>query len=194
MYKPFYEFIRQILPEFKIDVAVVEPLLESRKVYKGEFLFREGDVCDFVGLTLSGCLRTFFLKDAKELTLFFHAEHQPLGDYESFRKQRPACFSCQAIEDSEVLLVNHQVIHAFEVAPDGRHTFSDVIAENDLVVTRGTFSGTYSGEIMGIPPTGKQVTFSVIHIDRVMNGKIVEHWGQGDTMALMQQLDVVPKY
>ncbi|MBD2694241.1 ester cyclase [Anabaena catenula] len=78
--------------------------------------------------------------------------------------------------------------------PDGRHTFSDVIAENDLVVTRGTFSGTYSGEIMGIPPTGKQVTFSVIHIDRVMNGKIVEHWGQGDTMALMQQLDVVPKY
>jgi CRP-like cAMP-binding protein len=120
MYKPFYEFIRQILPEFKIDVAVVEPLLESRKVYKGEFLFREGDVCDFVGLTLSGCLRTFFLKDAKELTLFFYAEHQPLGDYESFRKQRPACFSCQAIEDSEVLLVNHQVIHAFEVAPDGQ--------------------------------------------------------------------------
>lgn len=120
MYEPFYEFIRQLLPEFKIDVTLIEPLLESRKVYKGEFLFREGDVCDFVGLTLSGCLRTFFLKDAKEFTLFFHSEHQPLGDYESFRKQRPACFSCQAIEDSEVLLVNHQVFHVFEVAPDGQ--------------------------------------------------------------------------
>ncbi len=120
MCKPFYEFIQQLLPEHKIDVTLVEPLLVSRKVYKGEFLFREGDVCDFVGLTLSGCLRTFFLKDAKEFTLFFHLEHQPLGDYESFCKQRPASFSCQAIEDSEVLLINHQVFQVFEVAPDGQ--------------------------------------------------------------------------
>ncbi len=74
--------------------------------------------------------------------------------------------------------------------PNGRHTFEDVIAESNQVVTRGTFSGTHFGEFMGISPTGKQVTFSVIHIDRVMDGKIVEHWGQGDTMALMQQLGV----
>ncbi|NEQ19578.1 MAG: ester cyclase [Microcoleus sp. SIO2G3] len=79
--------------------------------------------------------------------------------------------------------------HAF---PDGCHTFEDVIAEGDKVVTRGAFSGTHQGEIMGILPTGKQVKFSVIHIDRVMDGKVVEHWGQGDTMALMQQLGVVP--
>ncbi|WP_414551143.1 ester cyclase [Anabaena sp. CCY 0017] len=71
---------------------------------------------------------------------------------------------------------------------DGRHTFEDVIAERDLVVTRGTFSGTHSGEIMGIPPTGKLVKFSVFHVDRVIDSKILEHWGQGDTMALMQQL------
>ncbi|MBH8552463.1 ester cyclase [Nostocaceae cyanobacterium CENA357] len=73
---------------------------------------------------------------------------------------------------------------------DGGYTFEDVIAESDQVVTRGTFSGTHSREFMGIPPTGKQVTFSVIHIDRVMDGKIVEHWGQGDTMELMQQLGI----
>jgi predicted ester cyclase len=76
--------------------------------------------------------------------------------------------------------------------PDGRHTFEDVIAEGDKVVTRGMFSGTHQGEIMGILPTGKQVAFSVIHIDRVIDGKVVEHWGQGDTMGLMQQLGVVP--
>jgi len=120
MYEPFYKFIQQLLPEFKIDLALVEPLLESRKVYRGEFLFREGDVCEFLGLTLKGCLRTFFLKDAKEFTLFFHLEHQPLGDYESFCKQKPACFSCQAIEDSEVLIVNHQLFDVFEVAPNGQ--------------------------------------------------------------------------
>ncbi len=75
--------------------------------------------------------------------------------------------------------------------PDGRHTFEDVIAEEDKVVTRGTFSGTHHGDLLGIPPTGKQVTFSVVHIDRLVDGKIVEHWGQGDTLAIMQQLGVV---
>lgn len=120
MYEPFYKFIQELLPDFKIDLALVEPLLESRKVYSGEFLFREGDVCEFLGLTLKGCLRTFFLKDGKEFTLFFHPEHQALGDYESFCKQQPACFSCQAIEDSKVLIVNHQLFDVFEVAPDGQ--------------------------------------------------------------------------
>ncbi|MEA5603835.1 ester cyclase [Nostoc sp. UHCC 0252] len=79
---------------------------------------------------------------------------------------------------------------------DGYHTFEDVIAEENQVVTRGIFCGTHQGEFMGIPPTGKQVKFSVVHIDHVINSKIVEHWGQGDTMALIQQLGVVisPKH
>lgn len=80
----------------------------------------------------------------------------------------------------------------FAAFPDGRHILEEVIAEDDKVVTRGTFSGTHRGELMVIPPTGKQVEFSVVHIDRLVNGKIVEHWGQGDTLAMMQQLGVVP--
>ena len=80
----------------------------------------------------------------------------------------------------------------FTAFPDGRHVLEDVIAEGDKVVTRGTFSGTHQGELMGIPPTGKQVSFSVIHIDRVVDGKVVEHWGQGDTLAMMQQVGAIP--
>jgi predicted ester cyclase len=80
----------------------------------------------------------------------------------------------------------------FTAFPDGRHCLEEVIAEDDKVVTRGIFMGTHQGELMGILPTGKQVKFSVVHIDRVVNGRIVEHWGQGDTFAMMQQLGVVP--
>lgn len=120
MYEPLRLFIEQISPQFKIDWMLVEPLLKARKLSKGEFLFREGDICKFVGLTQKGCLRMFFLKDGKELTLFFHPENQTFGDYESFRLQSPACFSCQAIEDSEVLILNQQVIEVLEVAPDGQ--------------------------------------------------------------------------
>ena len=85
-------------------------------------------------------------------------------------------------------------IMMFAAFPDGRHILEEVIAEDDKVVTRGTFSGTHQGELMGVSPTGKQVKFSVVHIDRVVNGKIVEHWGQGDTLAMMQQLGVVPPF
>ena len=58
-------------------------------------------------------------------------------------------------------------------------------------MTRGIFQGTHQGELMGIAPTRKRVTFSVIHIDRLENGKIVEHLGQGDVRSLMQQLGVM---
>ena len=120
MSKVLDSWIQQVFPQCQVDLTLVEPLLKSRRVDKGEFLFREGEVCDFVGLTLKGCLRTFFLKDGKELTLFFHPEQHTLGDYESLRRQRPACFSCQAIENSEVLIVNAQVIEVLEAVPDGQ--------------------------------------------------------------------------
>lgn len=76
--------------------------------------------------------------------------------------------------------------------PDGKHTLEDVIAVEDKVVTRGTFSGTHQGELLGIPPTAKQVKFSVMHIDRIVDGKVTEHWGQADMLGMMQQLGVVP--
>ena len=79
----------------------------------------------------------------------------------------------------------------FAAFPDGRHILEEVIAEGDKVVTRGIFKGTHKGKLMGISPTGKQVTFPVIHIDLVENGKIVEHWGQGDIQGLMQQLGIM---
>ena len=78
----------------------------------------------------------------------------------------------------------------FAAFPDGQHTLEEIIAEGDKVVSRGTFCGTHRGELMGMPPTGKQVTFAVIHIDRIVDGKIVEHWGQADVFGMMQQLGV----
>lgn len=79
----------------------------------------------------------------------------------------------------------------FSAFPDGRHILEEAIAEGDKVVTRGIFKGTHRGELMGIAPTEKQVTFSVVHIDRIENGLVVEHWGQGDVRELMQQLGIM---
>ena len=76
--------------------------------------------------------------------------------------------------------------------PDFKATIDDIVAEGDKVVIRQTWSGTQKGEFMGVPPTGKSVSFGVIDIIRVAGGKAVEHWGQMDSMGMMQQLGVVP--
>lgn len=72
--------------------------------------------------------------------------------------------------------------------PDLRLTIDDMIAEKDEVVFRITIRGTHQGELMGVPPTGKQVTMTAIDIARFEDGKIVEHWGQMDALGLMEQI------
>ena len=76
--------------------------------------------------------------------------------------------------------------------PDLEVAIDDMIAEGDKVVVRSTWSGTHKGELMGIPPTDKSVSFGVIDIIRIAGGKFVEHWGQTDEMGMMQQLGVIP--
>ena len=80
-----------------------------------------------------------------------------------------------------------EIYNAF---PDGRHTFTQVIAHRDKVTTCGFFTGTHLDTFRGLPATDKPVRFSIMHIDRVSYSKIVEHWGQGDSLSLMQQLGI----
>jgi predicted ester cyclase len=72
--------------------------------------------------------------------------------------------------------------------PDFRYTIEDEIAVGDRLVHRLTARGTQKGEFLGVPATGKQATWSEIHIARIANGKVVEHWGSVDQMGMLQQL------
>ena len=72
--------------------------------------------------------------------------------------------------------------------PDTQVTVEDMVADGDKVAVRTTARGTHMGEFMGVSPTGKQITISGMDITRFAEGKIVEHWGLVDAMAMMQQL------
>jgi len=72
--------------------------------------------------------------------------------------------------------------------PDWHETGEDMVAEGDKVVMRRTATGTHQGELEGIPPTGRQVTFTMMVIFRFADGKIVEAWWSYDMLGLMQQL------
>lgn len=83
----------------------------------------------------------------------------------------------------------HMMMTWMPAFPDGQDRIEDQIAEGDTVVTRWTFMGKHRGEFAGVAPTGKEVSFSGIFIDRLEDGKIVEHWDEADILGLMQQLE-----
>jgi steroid delta-isomerase-like uncharacterized protein len=75
--------------------------------------------------------------------------------------------------------------------PDVKITAEEVFGERDLVAVRWTGRGTHQGELMGIAPTGKQVTVTGISISRhADDGKIVEEWSNWDALGMMVQLGV----
>ena len=87
-----------------------------------------------------------------------------------------------------------QLIPALWTAfPDQHYSLEDLIAEGDKVVIRYTFRGTHQGAFMGVPATGKVVTFTGIYISRIAGGKFVEDWESFDSLGLLQQLGAIPQ-
>ncbi|WP_448044294.1 ester cyclase [Bradyrhizobium liaoningense] len=79
----------------------------------------------------------------------------------------------------------------FKAVPDFKYNLKKVVAEGDLVWAYGTYSGTQTGDWLGISATGKAYTFDAVDIFRVENGRLAEHWDVLDTYGLFKQLGVV---
>jgi steroid delta-isomerase-like uncharacterized protein len=68
----------------------------------------------------------------------------------------------------------------------------DVIGEGDRVAVRLTARGTHKGDFMGIPAAGKSYEIAEIHIFRLEDGLIAEHWHVADMLGMMKQLGAMP--
>jgi len=75
--------------------------------------------------------------------------------------------------------------------PDLHYTIDDAVEGGDRIVHRLTASGTMKGEFAGMPATGKYATWNEIHIGRVVNGRLTEHWGVIDQLSMLIQLGVI---
>jgi steroid delta-isomerase-like uncharacterized protein len=75
---------------------------------------------------------------------------------------------------------------------DARFTIDDMIAEGDRVTVRLTASARQVGPFMGLPASGRTYTIDEIHIFRIRDGRISEHWHQFDQLGMMRQLGALP--
>jgi predicted ester cyclase len=76
---------------------------------------------------------------------------------------------------------------------DLRVAIDHQFTEGDYVATRVTIRGTHDGELMGTPPTGREVEFTGLTVSRCRDGRIVEEWELVDTVGLLRQVGALPE-
>lgn len=79
-----------------------------------------------------------------------------------------------------------------EGLPDFRMEFPETLLAGDRMVLRWTVSGTHTGSLRGLPPTGRALRFSGVAIERVAGGRIVEEWVEYNPLVILQQLGLAP--
>ncbi|HJV14878.1 MAG TPA: ester cyclase [Propionibacteriaceae bacterium] len=81
----------------------------------------------------------------------------------------------------------------FAAFPDVQVSIDSMCGEEDRVWVRITMRGTHRGMFMGMPGTGKTFAATTLNEVRLEDGKVVEEWGVTDTLAMMQQLGLLPE-
>jgi predicted ester cyclase len=133
---------------------------------------------------------------SKQLTapvnLFYDAyavRHDTTAAREVFVDGATIHWQSQAMDAQAYEQVGQMFLTGF---PDLTYRIDEQLVADDTVVTRGTWSGTNTGSLMGMPATGKSFRAIGVVIDRVVENKIVERWEVGDVLGLMQQIGLAP--
>ncbi len=97
-------FYQQLLPSMNEESwAITESVLSVRSFRKGDFIVREGSVCNYVSYLNHGLVRMYYHVDGKDKIISFCNEGNYISDYQSFLTRRPALTFIQALEDTEVV-------------------------------------------------------------------------------------------
>lgn len=87
--------------------------------------------------------------------------------------------------------IKQHVLDWVNAFPDLQFTIEQTVASADRVASHITMRGTHNGAWMGVSPTGKQISLTMIVIHRIDALKIVEDWVLVDSLGLFQQLGLV---
>ena len=86
-----------------------------------------------------------------------------------------------------------EMVEGYRNALSGlRVTIDQQFTDGDYVTTRYTVTGTHDGDLMGTPPSGKDVAFTGITVSRCESGRIAEEWEITDVVGLLGQIGALP--
>lgn len=101
-------------------------------------------------------------------------------------------FGLDGVGAEAVQHVKAAMVDVRRMMPDIRFTIEDSVESGDTIWVRVRAQGTATGPFFG-PPSGRPVDFTVIDVARVVQGRIVEHWGVPDRFAMLAQTGVLDR-
>ena len=107
---------------------------------------------------------------------------------DDFVSHRPPPGADEAYADRDSIVAYVRGLH--EAFPDLTATIHGLVAEDDMVTARLTFSGTHEGAFLGVEGSGTAVSFDSLVWFRVEDGELAEAWGVTDTLDLVHQLGI----
>lgn len=112
--------LKQLAPLSSADKELIVSSFTHRSLAKGEFFLREGNRCKQVGFLNQGLVRYFVYKNDEESTFEFTKEGDFIADYSSFNRQTISLQNIEAIEDCELLVIDHAKLqHLFQHTTHG---------------------------------------------------------------------------
>ena len=78
--------------------------------------------------------------------------------------------------------------HMRAAFPDMRHTIEAELSEGEFIACVMNVQATHMGSFMGITPTGREVRFMLLWIERVVDGKVLQHWALPDFLSIFRQI------
>ena len=109
MFEIFSSYLKEKAGLTDEELDQVRVVTVNRKLRKRQYLLQEGDVCHYNCFVVKGCLRNYRVsEDGNEHILRFAIENWWLSDPESYNNDTPSKNNIDALEDSELLLIEKQ--------------------------------------------------------------------------------------
>jgi CRP-like cAMP-binding protein len=129
------EHIHQIIALLQPEKEWVENAFKKIELYKGDFLIKQGKVCDQVAFVVSGKLRNFYIDDAgNEVTCFFVTADSFVSAFTSFLTNTPTHENISALEDTVLRVISKKDIEELSVLIPKMQIFRRIIAENLFII------------------------------------------------------------
>lgn len=151
MYPTLKTYIDRYVKLNSAEYELLEPFLKFRKIKKKEYLLKEGQICNARYFILKGCFRSYYIDDnGTEKVIHFGVENWWMTDYDSLTTQKSSHLNIQAIEDSEVLVLDTNSFENLCVKLPKMERFFRIIAERTFVASqrRIHYMFSYTGEEM----------------------------------------------
>lgn len=131
----FKQFLTQITPITDKEFADTISFFAEHKLKKGDYFVNQDKVCRNIAFIVKGTLRTYYINDnAEERTSCFCTENNFTTSYKSFILQQPSTFILQAIEDTQLLVIDYDNLQILYSKSTIWQTIGRAVAEREYIV------------------------------------------------------------